>query len=327
MLTTLLQDYHELRESGSTGDFPGLMGNFMYRSLIDWAKAIPAAWRNYAPVGSLTDFRPATRIVGYESEDLLQVDENGGYVDSKLADASYTVQVGTFGRAFSISRKVIINDDLGFIKQQPKRFGRAAARSIAAFISRTLLEGNGNTFDSNPLFDTTNHLNHDTGAPSALSAANIQKAIVALSTQTVLGNFQQVMAKWLLVPPALQYTAKQILNSALIVAVGNSTVNTPIQIGNGNPLENALNIVIDPYLTSATAWYVLADPNDVPILDVVFLQGRDTPDLLIERPIMMNLAGGDDPYEYEFDILRYKVRYEYGGATALWWGAYKFDGV
>jgi hypothetical protein len=326
LATTLLQDYHELRESGSTGDYPALLGNLMYRSLIDWAKNIPAAWRGYAPVGSLTDFRPATRIVGYESEDLLAVDENGAYIDSKLADASYQVSVGTYGRAFSISRKVIINDDLGYIKQQPKRFGRAAARSIAAFVSRTLLEGNGNTFDTNPLFDTTNHVNHDTGASSALSALNIQKAITALSQQTVLGNFQQVTAKWLLVPPALQWTAKQILNSALIVMAGNSTTNVPIQAGNGNPLEGALNIAIDPFLTSATAWYVLADPNDVPILDVVFLQGRDTPDLLIERPVMMNLAGGDDPYEYEFDILRYKVRYEYGGATGLWWGGYKFDG-
>src|SRR3954463_10564335 len=203
--TTLLQDYYDLRESGSTGDYPALLGNLMYRSLIDWAKAIPQAWRGYAPTGSLTDFRPATRIVGYESEDLLQVDENGAYVDSKLADASYTVQVGTYGRAFSISRKVIINDDLGYIKQQPKRFGRAAARSISAFVSRTLLEGNGNTFDTNPLFDATNHLNRDTGAGSVLSAANIQKAIQVMSQQTVLGNFQQVTAKWLLVPPALQW--------------------------------------------------------------------------------------------------------------------------
>lgn len=326
LATTLLQDYHELRESGSTGDFPGLMGNLMYRSLIDWTHAVSSSWRQYAPVGSLTDFRPATRIVGYESEDLLAVDENGAYIDSKLADASYTVQVGTFGRAFSISRKVIINDDLGYIKQQPKRFGRAAARSIAAFVSRTLLEANGNTFDSNPLFDTT-HFNHDTGAGSVLSAANIQKAITALSTQNVLGTFTNVQAKWLLVPPALQFTARQIINSAIIVLAGSSTANVPIQVGNENPLSNALNIVIEPYLTSATAWYVMADPNDVPILDVVFLQGRDTPDLLIERPIMMNLAGGDDPYEYEFDVLRYKVRYEYGGAAALWWGAYKFDGV
>lgn len=323
--TTLLQDYYDLRESGSSSDFPNLLGSLMYRSLIDWVHSVPDAWRQYAAIGDATDFRPLNRIVGYESEDLLPVDESGAYQDSKLADAVYQVQIGTYGRAFSINRKVIINDDLGYIKQQPKRFGRAAARSIATFMARTLLEGNGPCFDGVNLFDTATHHNHASGAGSALSAANLQTAISALQEQTVLGVFQAVMAKWLIVPPALQFTAKQILNSAIIVAAGVSGNVT--QLGNQNPLAGALGIIVDPFLTSSTAYYVTADPSDVPILDVVFLQGKQTPDLLVERPLMMNLAGGDDPYEFEYDIMRYKVRYDYGGATSLWWGGYKFDGA
>lgn len=326
--TTLLQDYYEMKESGSTSDFPNILGNVMYRSLIDWAKTVPTAWREYSALGDLTDFRPATRIVGYESEDLLAVGEDGVYQDSKLADASYTVQLGTYGRAFSINRNVIINDDLGYIKQQPKRFGRAAARSIAVFVAQTLLEGNGNTFDGNALFEATYHKNYDSGAGSALSSANLQKGISALQNQTVLGVFHSVTPKWLLIPTALQWTARQILNSAIIVAAaGDATANKPVQtFGNANVLNGALGIIIDPFLTAAGAYYVLADPAEAPVLDVAFLQGKQTPDLLVERPIMMNLAGGDDPYEFEFDVMRYKVRYDYGGATSLWWGGYKFAG-
>lgn len=327
--TTLLKDYYDLKESGSTSDFPNILGNVMYRSLIDWAKTVPAAWREYAALGDLTDFRPATRIVGYESEDLLAVGEDGVYQDSKLADAAYTVQLGTYGRAFSVNRNVIINDDLGYIKQQPKRWGRAAARSIATFVAQTLLEGNGNCFDGVALFEASSHKNLDTGGGSVLSAANLQKGIGALQYQTVLGVFHSVTPKWLLIPSALQWTARQILNSAIIVAAAGASpaAGTITTIGNANVLNGALGIIIDPYLTSSTAYYVLADPSEAPILDVGFLQGKQTPDLLVEKPVMMNLAGGDDPYEFEYDVMRYKVRYDYGGATALWWGGYKFAGA
>lgn len=327
--TTLLQDYEALRESGSTSDFPNILGNVMYRSLIDWYKSVPAQWRKYSAIGDAMDFRPQTRIVGYEAEDLLAVEEDGAYQDSKLADAAYTVVPKTYGRAFSINRNVVINDDLGYIKQQPKRFGRSAARFLATFVSQTLLEANGNTFDGNALFSSGAHNNLATGAGSAFSATNLQTAISTMSNQTILGVFHAVQATNLLVPPALQWKARQVLNSAIIVAAGGDSAASVAsqQFGNMNVLNGALDITIDPFLTSSTAYYVLADSADVPILDVVFLGGKQTPDLLIERPTMMNLAGGDDPWEFEFDTMRYKVRLDVGGATSLWWGGYKFAGV
>ncbi len=325
--TTLLQDYEALRESGSTSDFPNILGNVMYRSLIDWYKSVPAQWRKYSAIGDATDFRPQTRIVGYEAEDLAAVEEDGAYLDSKLADAAYTVVPKTYGRAFSINRNVIINDDLGYIKQQPKRFGRSAARFLATFVAQTLLEGNGNTFDGNALFATA-HTNLTTGGASAISAVNIETAISTMQNQTVLGVFHAVQPTMLLVHPTNQWKARQILNSAIIVAAGgdSSASVAAQQFGNINVLNGALDIVIDPFLTAANAYYVLADPADVPILDVVFLGGKQTPDLLIERPTMMNLAGGDDPWEFEFDVMRYKVRLDVGGSTSLWWGGQKFAG-
>lgn len=326
--TTLIQDYEALRESGSTSDFPNILGNVMYRSLIDWYKSVPAQWRKYSAIGDAMDFRPQTRIVGYEAEDLQAVEEDGAYLDSKLADAAYTVVPKTYGRAFSINRNVIINDDLGYIKQQPKRFGRSSARFLATFVAQTLLEANGNTFDGNALFHSS-HANSDTGAGSAFSATNLQKAISAMQNQTVLGVFHAVQPTMLLVHPTNQWKARQVLNSAIIVAAGGDSAAAVAsqQFGNINVLNGALDIVIDPFLTTAAAYYVLADPADVPILDVVFLGGKQTPDLLIERPTMMNLAGGDDPWEFEFDTMRYKVRLDVGGSPSLWWGGYKFAGT
>jgi len=318
--------YTQLREAGSTSDFPNILGNVMYRRLLDWAQTVPDVWRQYVAIGNLGDFRPATTVVGYESEDLLPIGEEGAFQDSKLADAAFQIQLGTYGRAFSINRNVIINDDLNYIRQQPRRFGRSAARSIAMFVSRTLLEGNPLTFDGNALFSAA-HANNATGAGSAFSDVNLRTGITALRNQTVLGTFTTVTPKLLVIPAALEFQARQILNSALIVAVGTPAGNAVQTLGNANVLQNALEIVVDPFLTNAAQWYIMAEPADAAPLAVAFLNGKETPDLLIEKPVMTNVAGGDDPYEFEFDVLRYKVRYDYGGAAALWWGAYRFVGA
>jgi hypothetical protein len=322
---TLLDDYADLREAGATSDFPNLLGNVMYRRLIDWAQTVPDVWRKYSAITEAPDLRPQTSIIGYESEDLLPIGEQGAYHDSKLADAKFQWQLATYGRAFSIGREVILNDDLGYIRQQPRRFGRAASRSLALFATRSVLEGNGTCFDGVALFDTATHANYEEGAGTVLTAANLQKAIQNMGAQTVLSTFQSVRPKMLVVPTALEFTAKQIINSALIVAVG--TAGTVTQLGNANVLQNALDIVVDPFLTSQTAYYLFAEPADVPVVMIGFLDGKQTPDLLIEKPTMVKVAGGDDPYEFEYDVMRYKVRFDYGGTVALWWGAYKFKGA
>lgn len=328
---TLLDDYADLREAGSTSEFPNLLGNVMYRRLIEWAQSVPDVWRKYSAITEAPDKRPQTSILGYEAEDLLPIGEESAYQDSVLADAKFQWQVGTYGRAFSINRDVILNDDLGYIRQQPRRWGRAAARTLAFFVTRTLLEGNGTCFDGNALFHTVSHANYEEGAGTAFSATNLQNAIMAMGNQTVLGVYQTVRPKMLVVPSGLEFSAKQVINSALIIAVADSLGSTSsaniTTMGNSNVLQNALDIVVDPFLTSTTAYYLFAEPTDVPVVMVGFLDGKQTPDLLIEKPTMVKVAGGDDPYEFEYDVMRYKVRYDFGGTVALWWGAYKFKGT
>lgn len=323
--TTLMDALEELREAGSTSDFPNILGNLMYRRLVSWASDVPDMWRQYTVQSDLADFRPQNALLGYEAEDLLPVGEEGAYQDSKLGDAGYTIQLGTYGRRFSINRNVIINDDMNYIRRQPERFGRAAGRTLAKFVAQTVLQGNAPTFDGNALFSVAHSNLITAGAGSVLSSANLQTMITGLSSQTVFGQYTTVRGRWLVIPPALEFAAEQILNSTAIIIAG--TAGTVTTMGNANVMSNRLGLIVDPFLTDPTAYYVIADPGEVPLIDIGFLNGKQTPDLLIERPVLQNLAGGDDPYELEIDIMWYKVRYDFGGATALWWGGYKSPGA
>ena len=335
---TLEQMEMVLREAGSVTDFPALMGNLMYRRLIQWFNAVPQDYVNYVDFVSVQDFRPQTLIVGAESEDLLPVTFNGEYQDSALFDRYAQVQVGIWGRLFRVARTVIVNDDLGYINQQPQRFGRAAARTLAKYVPRNILEANPQTFDGQPLFSATHtagtgtYSNLTSGAGSALSISAITSAIQNMAVATAFdGVLRPVTPDRIVAPVSLKFLLGQILHSAQVFPAGGGTLTispttSPLDRAT-QMLEAPLMPVLDRYLTNQTAWYLFADPNEIPAVVLAFLRGNRNPTLMAMRPQMINLAGGEDPFMIEVDDYVYKVRAEWGGAPVAWWGAYKMAGV
>ncbi|GAG04690.1 unnamed protein product, partial [marine sediment metagenome] len=79
---------------------------------------------------------------------------------------------------------------------------------------------------------------------------------------------------------ALHNTALRIANSSLVVGQGADAGLA----GNTNVYQGRYQVVTTPYLSnasytgfSAVAWYLLANPADMPVIETVFLNGKDTP--------------------------------------------------
>jgi len=70
----------------------------------------------------------------------------------------------------------------------------------------------------------------------------------------------------------------------------------------------------------------MADPMDAHAIEVDFLNGKDTPDLLVKAADAMMVAGGEDPYGYEFDDISYKVRWDYDVQVAYYQAVYANTG-
>ncbi len=319
MRKSLLNMYHELRESGSASDFPNLLGNTMYKALLSRFNGFPSPWKQYAYItpGGLADFKAHDRIILSEAPDLEEIEAGGegGYKDTKFSDAKYSVQAKTLGRQFTVGRQVIINDDLGGVLQLPNKFGRAAVRTMVKRIL-TLLKGGVNAYDGNALFAlrggaavnyNVNVSLANTAAGMAAVAAAMQK--MALSTDPDSGELLGIKAKYLLTGTTLAPIAQQLVKSAQILPVSTNGGGTYNVIGTLTPLEDPL---IDTVLGTSW-WAVLADPQDCPVIELGFLNGKEDPDLLVMQPTMASLSGGQsDPYSYEFDELIYKVRHDYG---------------
>jgi hypothetical protein len=309
----------ELRESGSSTDFANYLNNVVGKRLMKVYREAPAYWNRYTTSYNVPDFKPLSMYGLTEGQDLLPFDEGGEYKDSQISErVGPTMTVSTYGRLFSISRKALINDDLGLLRDTPGRLGRAAARTLNRSVVAAL-EGNGNAYDGTALF----HADHSNLLSGALSESSLASAALLMNQQTDdNGNPIMVAADMLVIPGGLEITARRILNSVEITIQGAAT--TPAYgEGNANVMRGYVDYIVDRYFTDANDWYLFANPADAPVLGVGFLNGQREPQTMLKDPGMRLVLGGNDPYSMEFDTIEYKVRHEWGTAIIDWRGAVK----
>lgn len=285
-----------LREAMTLSDFPLLLQDSQNKILQEAYRGVVSTWRQWCKIGDVSNFLLQHRLKISEAEELLLVDQLDEYKDSKLTEADRTYRVYKYGRKFGVSWETLINDDLQSIKDQPTRFGRAAARKIAAF-AISLLEG------TTPSSTVT----------TALGDSTLQAAINEMEARVdSLGNKLGCVPRYLIVPPAQQFTARKLLESTTIVIAG----DTDRDVGTKNVLEGILDLCVDPFLTDANDWFLACAPNDIPGIEVGFLRGKQEPELSRKKQDWDPIASPYDIPEASFDndAIEYRVRYVFGGA-------------
>ncbi len=320
MRKTLLQAYHELKEAHATTDFPKLLANTMNKALLDKFKGVSSPWRDYTFKSSLSDFKKASRVVMSELSDLTLKVEAGPNKGVAQKENGYDIQLETRSATMEVTRQTIINDDLNALLQTPERFGRAAARTIAKRVVDRI-EGDYTAYDGSRLFlhahgnSGNTALTNDATGIAALSAA---MTAIETSTDPDSGEKMGFSAKYLVVVPSIEDTARRITDGQAFVPVSTSGGTTVIG------KVTRLTVLVEPFLSGTTAWYVMADPNDAPVVEVAFLDGKETPDLLIKKADTISVAGGgEDRWGYEFDDMKFKARYDFGLALAYYQGIYR----
>lgn len=300
-------DALELREAAhTTSDFATYLGGVVRKRFYSAFKAKTTNWREYAHVVSVPDFRTETLVGLTEFSDLLEVEEEGEYKFGTLGERSGPViALRTYGRLLKISRKLLINDDQGRLGQAPDAMARAARRTLEKDVL-SVLEDNPNTYDGNPLFHAGSHGNAGT---AALSEAALQAAILAVLTQTNEDGDPldiNIESLELVVPTGLLFTARRILNSAV--------VGETVGQGTNNVMKDIVRLRVEPLLSDQNDWYLRGkiEGSDASLIVVAFLNGKETPDLLQRTTVQQLGTGAFDPYNLEIDNIEYKVRHDWG---------------
>ena len=316
----------ELEEAMSTSDFAGLFGAVMDHALLQAYEVEPQVWSQFAARRVLKDFKPATLhdILGGRAI-LPEVEELTEYPARAVTEVPYSLRVGKRGARIALSWETFINDDLDAFRDLPNRLAQAA-RNTEDYLAASAIEVGG---VPNPAFFNAGNENVLTGNP-ALDLDSLTDAIAALSDVRDSEGLPVLTSSLVLVvPPALAITAQQILNATELRFEDTTTNTTMIT---KNFLAGSVRLVVNRWLTNATAWYLLPDPNSGTRFSVAlgFLRGHEVPDLRMKSDGGSRVGGGEvAPTEGSFDIddVQYRVRHVLGSATADPKGTMASDGT
>jgi phage head maturation protease len=254
-----------LAAAWATHSIADILSSTVNKFLLAGFDSVESAWRRISAVRSVNDFKTVTsyRLNGSFKFDAVS---NGGELKNAAAnDEKREISASTYGIMTSVTRTDLINDDLGALTAVPQRIGRGGALKLNdVFWAEFVDDGS---------FFTSGRANLSAGS-LALSVANLK----ALATKYRKlkdpdGNPVAVEPRILLVPPDLELTAAEIMGSTLLHSATAAAGGVPER----NVMAGRYDVVSSVYLTNTTDYYLLASPADLPVMEVAFLNGQQSP--------------------------------------------------
>lgn len=313
---------HYLQEAMTTSDFPYLFGDVLDRQLLAAYQETPSSYRNFVKVGRVRDFREVKRLSVYGGDQVLpEVKLQQGYPIAKIDEGTpVTFAVAKYGRRIPLAWETMLNDDLNALADIPTRYGRAARRSEQKFVTQKYVDANG----PHASVYTVGNANKVTSNP-VLSLAALQTAMTQLANK-VDENGEPIFIETveLVVPPALEVTALNILN-ALQIELTEKGGTSATKLTTANWMKTKFRLNVDAYIpivaSSAngnTSWFLFANPdNGRPAIEMDFLLGHEEPEIFMKSPNATRVGGGEDVMSGDFDTdsIEYKVRHVFGGSV------------
>lgn len=292
VLTTGLSPSGIVERMLSTSDFPAIMGDTVNRALRQGYQAAPSALKAAARKSTARDFRRKTKIQITEAPVLEPVGEGGEFKHGALHDAKESYALGSFGKIVSVTRQLLINDDLGAFTDMSAKWGEAAADFEAQHLVNLIeaASGAGPTMDDGK---TLFHADHGNIASSGaeISIASLGEARLKMRKQKGLaGRPINIQPRYLIVPPELEIVAEQVL-----------AVIQPNTAQNVNPFGGKFELLVEPRLSSEKRWYLVSDPAVTEGLEYSYLQGEEGPQIETRQG-------------FEIDGMSFRVRLDFGAA-------------
>ena len=287
-----------LQAAWATHSISGILSATVNKFLLAGFNGVESSWRSISSVRSVNDFKALTSYRLNGGMKFEKVAPGGELKNAAVSDESRTISAETYGIMTSVTRNDLINDDLGALTAVPQRIGRGGALKLNDIFWAS--------FQDDSAFFTTGRANKKATA-GALSLANL-KAIATMfrKLKDPDGNPVAVEPRVLLVPSDIELAAAEIMGSALLVGGSSAAPNV-------NVLAGRYQVVSTSYLSSAEDYYLLASPADMPVMEVAFLNG-------VQSPVV-------ETAEADFNTLGVQMRgyFDFGVAKAEYLAGVKAD--
>jgi len=324
----LLPHRHEyaMKEAITSTTFPTLFGVIVDREMMARYQDVPQTWQAFTKQGTLSNFNQGTRNrMNGGTDPLPRLSDKGEYPVMQQSTTRYTRQVYPRGKQFDISWMALINDGMGAFDDIPVVMGRAAANTEAWEVASLIASATGPNalLFGTPIADV-DLVNVTNLGGLALSGPNLQTTMAAMAGQTDRhGMAMRIRPRHLVVPQALEITARTLLTSNLNVATESA--------GGALTLTPSLNILpqmglqlhvfdwldyIDVSGNVDTTWYLFGELTQCPAIGFDRLLGHEGPKVCMKASDKVAVGGGGySPYDGDFatDNVFYRVRVCQGG--------------
>ena len=253
----------------TTSDFPALMEEGGTRVVMSAYAAAESPLKQIATRRLVSSLNDVTVLKLGEASGLERVSEAGEIKHGVFGEGAESYKVETFARIFTLSRKVLINDQFGVFGDMMRQMGQLSAATEANALVDLLRQSNGAgpvMSDGKRLFHA-DHGNLATAEVGAPDIAALTEARLALRTQKGLDGVTPVgvTPKFLVVGPKLETAAEQIL----------ATLNATTA-ADQNPFAGKLALVVEPRILDSS-WYVFGDQTTAPVLELAYLASAPGP--------------------------------------------------
>lgn len=255
----------------STLSLPNTLAATANKFLMEGWQSVDQTCLRIAKIRPVNNFKTITTISLTGGLMYEKLGSQGEIKHGMLGETTYTGKADTYALMNAISRTDIINDDLSALTEVPRRLGRGGMLKLNDIFWTSFL--------NNGSFFTTGRNNYVAGSTTALSLDALATAEALFINQVDPdSNPLGLLPSILLVPTSLKATALSLVNSQLIVVGSNTT------LPNANIWQGRYRVESSPYMSnsgyvgnSATMWYLLANPAELPVIEIQALNGRVEP--------------------------------------------------
>lgn len=267
----------------STYSVGGILSNVANKFIKIAFDGIEQSWRSIAAVRPVGDFKQITSYSLTGDMTYKKLGAAGEVKQGTFGETSYTNQADIYALMLGLDYRDIRNDDLGAFNNLLKRLGRGAALTINDVFWLEWLADQGT-------FWSAANGNYFAATDYAFALEGLDKASTKWNERTDPdGQFMADEASVLLVPPALEHAAMRFMTS--------QDISNDSGKGARNTLAGKWTVVMSRYLAkssitnnSASNYFLVADPNGTPAIEIVFLDGNQTPTIETSEPDLNRLG-------------------------------------
>lgn len=285
---------HIRADGPSSVNTPATLANVQNKFLLQGYYFVEQSYLDICAVLPTKDLKPTKSVQLFGDFQFKPLAPGGEIQHASVGDNPYANQAALQARMVTLDLQYLINDDLNAFGQLPMMLGIGWGERVNDLVWTEYLAPGKDDGGSTDFFAATHTItgqtgnsNYNSGAGSTLTSDGLKAAKLLFDRQVKPnGKPLGVDAEILLYPPELDTPAIELMNAQFLVMAGLASTSSASKQPNTNIWQGRFKPVMSRYLSNAaysgsstTAYYLLANPSRIPVIQLAALNGQMVPQI------------------------------------------------